>query len=174
LRFSHCIIGVALLATTPASAAPLAVQPGLWEATVEAQGGNSTLQQLLQSQLARLKPDQQAKVENLISVAAGAPLTRRVCVTPALLQRDLAGVGGHGTCSRSVLGSSPTALELQVSCSGHEQVDGTLRLTVENPKTVTGMLDARLTTKDGTSIAVHRTLQSHWLAADCGAVKTID
>jgi hypothetical protein len=176
LRISHWVIGAAVLAASPAGAEPLAVQPGLWQGTVNAEGGgtSNTLQQLLQGQIARLKPEQQAKLQGVLAAAGGAALTRQFCITPALLQRDLSGPGGKGRCSRTVVSRSATALDLQVSCSGHDRVDGTLRLTAADPKTVTGTIDAQLTTKDGATLPLHRTLEGHWLAADCGGVKPVE
>jgi Protein of unknown function (DUF3617) len=180
LRVAHGLAGVAFaagaMAVAPARAEPLAVTPGLWQVTAEVAGGAlAAMPQLLANQLSKLTPEQQAKLQQYAAGAAGGiALTHRICVTPALLQHPLTGPGGPHNCTRTLVSSSATTLELQLSCTGAQHGTGTLRLTVADPRTVNGTIDAQLTTKDGTTIPIHHTLQSHWLAADCGGVKSIE
>lgn len=175
MRVSRWTVGVALatwVAAASASAEPLAVQSGLWEVAAEGDAGGalSALPGGLADQLAKLSPSQQAKIQQYLSEAGGMRFSRRICVTPALLQQALTGGGLPHHCSRSVVSGSATALEIQGSCTGKHGASGTLRLTVADPHTVNGTVDGQVTIKEGTTIAVHGTLQGRWLAADCGGV----
>jgi hypothetical protein len=168
MRLFALLLGVLLAG--PAWAEPLAVKPGLWEVTTD--GLLNGLPKALTDRLARLPADQQAKLQKYLDaagVAGGGALVRRICITPALLQRPLAGTG-HG-CTRALVGSSATSLEVQVSCShGTHQGNGTLRLTVTDPEHVTGSADGQLTGADGSSVTLRRTGRAHWIAAECGGV----
>jgi hypothetical protein len=181
VRIVHASIGLAAVlaacaaVAAVASAEPLAVKTGLWEVTATGGGGSgSALPQIPAEALAKLSPEQQAMVQQRMAAAGGGlggPMVRQVCVTAATLQKGFGGSGVGKNCTRTVVSSSATALELHLACAGERQATGSFRVQVADAETVNGAIDLQITAKGGTALAMHRTLEGHWVAADCGGVK---
>jgi hypothetical protein len=126
-----------------ARADALAVKTGLWEVSATGGGGGG---------------------------AAGL-IVRQVCVTEATLRNGFGGAGVGRGCARTVVSSSATALELHIACAGERQASGSFTLRAADAETVNGTIELQMTSKDGTPLALRRTMEGHWLAADCGDVK---
>jgi hypothetical protein len=158
-----------------AAGVSLDVKPGLWE--IQTSGSASGAPQIPPEALAKLKPEQRAIAEAMmmaIVAQASTPHTLQFCVTPEQVRQglDLNRMGGHD-CRRNVQSSSPTGLDMQVDCTGRDQMSGVVHLRVVDRATVAGNVDlhAGLGTN---SLTIRQDLHGHWLGAACGEVKPID
>jgi hypothetical protein len=167
------------LATVPPSLAgqtPLNVKPGLWEMswTGETSGTPPTLPP---DQLAKLTPEQRAKIEAAMEAAiakGNAPHAIKHCVTQKELDRGLnVDDQNQKSCKQTVVSSTSSVLEVHMECTGRQQSSGTYRIEATSPTTITGALN--MVMSDGThSMTMKRQVAGKWLGADCGEVKPIE
>lgn len=141
------VAALAVVAASPAAARGLAVNTGLWQTTSTTSG---------------------------TPAGSARTLTRKMCVTQAMLDKAFSGPDAGEQCARTVVTSSASVLEVQLACNGEHPATGTFRLEAADAQTVNGVFDMMLTTRDGQTLPMHRTLQAHWLAADCGDVKPLE
>jgi hypothetical protein len=172
-----CVAGLGFVASAAGLAAGLSfdVKPGLWD--IETSGAASGIPQIPPDMLEKLKPDQRVMAEAmLLAVIAQAsmPHSMQFCVTPAQLHQglDLDRIGGKH-CQRTVRSSSPTGLDMQVDCSGHDQMSGNVRLRVVDRATIAGDVDFRAGL-GANSMTIRQTLHGKWLGAECGEVQPFE
>lgn len=173
MRTAWGVFGLAVacgFGARPALADGLNVKTGLWE--VESSGGmpRPAMPQLPPDQLAKLPPQAQAMMQRMANGDA-APPTRRICVTPATLQKGFAASQTERHCTRTLVSSSATEMKIKIVCAGPTNATGTITVDAQDPENATSTIDMTATMKDGTTVPIHRTVQSHWLADDCGGVK---
>jgi hypothetical protein len=157
---------------TPSRAEGLAVKTGLWETSSSGAGlPQGMMPQIPADQLARLTPQQQAMVQQGLAAASGSKsITRKMCVTQAMLDKGFSGPDTNQNCKRTLVSSSASAMEVRMVCTGDHPGTGTLHLDAVDAKTVNGTLDMEVMMR-GMSVPMHRTIQGRWLSADCGTVK---
>ena len=105
-----------------------------------------------------------------IIAQASMPHSMQFCVTPEQVRQglDLGRIGGKiasGRCDRS----SPTGLDMQVACGGHDRAERHVHLRVLDRATVAGESPC----KQGlgaNSMTIRQTLHGKWLGAACGDV----
>jgi len=164
-------LGVATSAAGLAAGLSFDVQPGLWD--IETSGAASGVPQIPPDMLAKLPPDQRViATAMLLAIIAQAsmPHSMQFCVTPEQVRQglDLNRIGGKN-CRRTVQSSSPTGLDMQVDCSGHDQMSGNVNLRVVDRATVAGDVDFRAGL-GANSMTIRQTLHGKWLGAECGDV----
>jgi len=150
------------------------VKPGLWEVTTSPK--ISGQMPIPEEQLAKMPPEQRARVEQAMKAAVGGaakPHVYRECMTPEKIARgfDLGKTPDAGSCKRNVIKSSRNELQIHDECtrpegkstsdfhfnvSGGTQMNGTINVVMTN--------GSRTMTVDGT-------VSGKWLGADCGSVK---
>ena len=162
-----------------ARAEPLAVKTGLWEVSSSGGPGGAgrPMPQVPADALAKLTPEQQAMVQQRMAAAAGggaAPVVRRICVTQATLNKGFGGTDPNQNCTRTVVSSTASAVELSMVCTGEHPATSTYKVQATDAQTVTGTFDLTMTMKDGKTFPIHRTMQSRWVSADCGNVAPRD
>jgi len=168
-----CAAGLGLAASGAGLAAGISldVKPGLWD--IETSGAASGTPQIPPEMLAKLKPDQRAIAEVMllaIIAQASMPHSLQFCVTPEQVRQglDLDRIGGKG-CRRTVQSSSPTGLDMQVDCTGHNRMSGNVHLRVVDRATVAGDVDFRAGL-GANAMTIRQTLHGRWLGAACGDV----
>ncbi len=165
-------LGVAGVAVSQAAPVSLNVNLGLWEVT--STGQTSGAPPIPTAQLDALPPAQRARIEAAMSAAMAAsnkPHVYKECVTAESLQRGLnPDPQMANNCKQTVVSSSPTAMEVQIECTGRQKTTGTVSFETSGPAAMSGTVD--MTVTDGThTMNVTRQLQGKWLGADCGTVK---
>jgi hypothetical protein len=105
-----------------------------------------------------------------IIAQAGTPHSMQFCVTPEQVRSglDLGRIGGK-QCQRTVRSSSPTGLDMQVNCGGHDTMSGNVHLRVLDRATVAGDVNVRAGV-GADSMTIRQTLHGRWLGAACGEV----
>ena len=172
-----CGAGVGFVASASGLAAgvSLDVKPGLWD--LETSGAASGIPQIPSEMLEKLKPDQRAMAEVMLMAViaqASMPHSMQFCVTPEQVRQglDLDRIGGKH-CQRTVRSSSPTGLDMQVDCSGHDQMSGNVHLRVVDRATVAGDVDFRAGV-GANSMMIRQTLHGKWLGAECRDVQPFE
>ena len=162
-----CIAAAGAFATVSAWAETpaLNVKTGLWEMTVQL-GGPLPLPS---DALARLPPEQRAKMEAMLGALA-QPHTAKTCITKEKLSRGALEAGeNNGPCRRTVVSNSSNALDLRVECKMDETTMSTnLHLEAPTPEVLKGVSVITRGNRPGTTTG---TIQGRWLGADCAGVR---
>lgn len=167
-------LGFALLSCGVACAAdnvhPLDVKLGLWESTTTME--HSGTPPIPAEVLARLTPEQRARIEERAKAGAGPKTTtRKSCVKKEDLEKALAFGNDDKTCHRTVLASSSSKLEFRLECgAGTMKSNGTVNIEAISSEHVKGTI--QMTMGDGTrSMKMNTAFESKWLGPVCEGTK---
>jgi len=171
-------LGIAC-ATVPAAAQPLDVKPGLWEvSSTRSSAGMPQIPQAPQippELLARMPPEQRARIESAMRAAQGqADGTRlqKICVTRETLQRGMAfGADRPPSCKQTIRTQSRTALEVQQNCTergGQQTIH--MRYEAPRPDIMSGTVEIAMNA-GGRQTTMKNVMQGRWVGPDCGDVK---
>ena len=170
--------GVILLAPLANWAAddvkPLDVKLGLWESTLSNQ--MSGMPPIPEEVLARLSPDQRAKMEAAMKARAaqGAkPTVTKSCLTKESLAKAMTfGGEGNDACKRTVITSNSSTQDIRFECNDEKRnFKGTGNMHVEalNSENVKG--SGQISTGNGAqNMNIQLSFSAKWLSADCGDV----
>lgn len=168
------VILLAPLASWADDIKPLDVKLGLWESTMTNQ--MSGMPPIPEEVLARLSPDQRAKMEAAMKArgAAGAqPRVTKSCLTKDTLAKAMTfGSEDNGACKRTVISSSSSKEEIRFECTDartNVKSTGNLHLEALNSENIKGA--SQMSSGDGThNMNMQISFSSKWLSADCGDV----
>jgi len=150
---------------------PLNVKEGLWEVTVtHSMTGMPNMPVIPPDALAKMPPDQRARVEAMMK---GGPSTdvRKECITKEKLERHSAFSVNRGDCTRTVVNSTGTKLEVKVHCEEKQtSTDGTLLLEAVSSDSVKGTMQY-VTNTNSRTVNMNFTFSSKYLGPACGDVK---
>lgn len=151
---------------------PLNVKEGLWEMTVtHSMTGMPAMPAIPPDTLAKMTPEQRARIEAMMK---GGPKTdvRKECVTKEKLEKQSAFSDDRKECTRTVLTSTGSKLEMKIHCESGEQgsMDGTLLVEVIGSDNVKGKMQA-VTNASGRTMNMNFTFSSRYLGPACGDVK---
>jgi hypothetical protein len=158
---------------------PLDVRYGLWEITNAPAGGSAeaalpAIPQLPPDMLAKLTPEQRAKLQSVMQnrPAMNQPNTRKVCVTEASMKKGLDRLASadESNCTHTVTTSTSQTLDVQLACSGKHQATGTMHFDAVDHETIKGTLHV-VAAMEGQQMTINRTIDGKWLSSDCGSVK---
>lgn len=173
------LVSLLFLACTSVWAAddlkPLDVKLGLWETTSGVQTSGMPPVNIPPDALARMTPDQRAKVEAMMkSQGSGGSRTTstKTCMTPEKMKRSEMFYEEQKQCTKTVVSSSSNKLEMRMHCtmeSGHK-ADGTVRVERISSESTKGSVQMVSTSGDHT-MNMNSTFTSKWLGPNCGDVK---
>jgi hypothetical protein len=152
------------------------VAPGLWEVT--ATGDISGAPPIPDSVLARLTPEQQARMQELMGKGA-QPSRYKSCMTADKLgegfEKD-AGAAAAGTCTTTVSSNSSTEYQAEKRCQTDSGMayEARIHFTLAGRHRASGTVDVLLTQTTGKLTTMHHTIDAQWLAADCGTIKDVE
>jgi len=167
------VVGLVLVMSSAAWAQkiPLNVKLGLWEATsTHTMTGQMPVSPEM---LARLTPEQRARVEEVMKKrASGTPTTTtyKSCLTKEELERGTA-FKDRKDCTQSLLTSSSSKMAIKVACDIEGmKADGTMEFEALSPEHVKGQ--GHFTVNGGgRTMNSNTTFESKWISSDCGSVK---
>jgi Protein of unknown function (DUF3617) len=150
----------------------LNVKEGLWEMTVtHSMTGMPAMPAIPPDALAKMPPEQRARMEAMMK---GGPKTdvRKECITKEKLEKQMAFSDDRKECTRTVLNSTSSKLEMKIHCKGEEQgsMDGTLLVEAIGSDNVKGKMEA-VTNASGRTMNMNFTFSSRYLGPACGDVK---
>ena len=152
---------------------PLDVKLGLWETTSTFQSSGMPPVNIPPDALARMTPDQRAKVEAMMKgQGSSRTTTTKSCMTREKMKRSEMFYDEQKQCTKTVVSSSSSKLEMRLQCTmeGGGKADGTVRVERMNSESTKGSVQMVSTSGDHT-MNMNSTFTSKWLGPDCGDVK---
>jgi hypothetical protein len=150
---------------------PLNVKEGLWEVTVtHSMSGMPATPNISPDALAKMPPEQRARVEAMMK---GGPSTdvRKECITKEKLEKHSAFSNNRGDCTRTVVNSTGSKLEVKFHCEEKQtSSDGTLLVEAIGSDNVKGTMHL-VTNSNGRTMNMDFTISSKYLSPACGDVK---
>ncbi|MGM0594913.1 MAG: DUF3617 domain-containing protein, partial [Pseudomonadota bacterium] len=120
----------------PLHAAPDQLRPGLWEHTVEMEGGMQEAMQKLQKQLESMPPEQRQMMEKMMQ-SKGVPFANGAHTIKSCLSEERAKQGfapqRDGRCQHEITERSGSTVKFQMRCSGNPPASGSGEYTFESP-----------------------------------------
>jgi hypothetical protein len=175
MRTNFILIAIVVFSLTLFAAdkiTPLNVKEGLWEMTVtHSMTGMPAMPSIPPDALAKMPPEQRARMEAMMKGGATTDVHKE-CVTKEKLEKQSAFSDDRKECTRTVLNSTSSKLEMKIHCKGEEQgtMDGTLRVEAIGSDNVKGKMEAA-TSASGRSMNMNFTFSSRYLGPACGDVK---
>jgi len=166
------LFGLALFTFTAIWAAdiqPLDLKAGLWETTLTVQ--TSGVPPMPPGVLAKLSPEQRAKIEAKAKAAGEVPKTtvKRSCLEEKDVNKPFTlMLGGDGRgCKQTVASSSATKREIRVECSNNSvKGSGTIQMEAIGPENL--KVTSHWFTTDGTrTMKMTSTATAKWLGPIC-------
>ena len=173
-RIAVLTLGVTAGFAMPAHAADpaLDVKTGLWELT--STGTTSGAPPIPEEALARMTPEQRAKMESAMQEAIGRnnqPHVSKSCITQQQLEKAPNFAEWHDkSCKQTVVSRTASVIETRVECTGPQKMSGTFRFQAVSREAIHG--DVSMVMSDGNKTMTSKhAIQGKWLGADCGTVK---
>jgi hypothetical protein len=150
---------------------PLNVKEGLWEVTVtHSMSGMPAMPNISPDALAKMPPEQRARLEAMMQ-GGSSPDVRKECITKDKLEKHSAFSNNRGDCTRTVVNSTSSKLEVKVHCEEKQTTtDGTLALEALTSDGVKGTMHSVIN-NNGRTMNMDFTFSSKYLGPDCGDIK---
>jgi hypothetical protein len=165
-------VASALWAAADDNLTPLNIKEGLWEMTVtHSMTGMPATPNIPPEALANMPPEQRARVEAMMK---GQPSTdvRKECITKEKLEKHLAFNANRGECTRTVVNSTGSKLELKFHCEEKQSSsDGTLLVEAIGSDNVKGTMHSVINGSGGRTMNMDFTISSKYLGPTCGDMK---
>lgn len=173
LTILACLTILAPFACQADDLKPMDVKLGLWETSskTEMPGMPSSLPQIPEDALAKMPPDQRARIEAMMK-GRGAPgtMTTRSCLTKESLQHGL-NLQNDKSCTYKVTGSSASKQQVHVECErGQVHTTGDLTLERLDAEHVKGAMVMKPSAGEGD---IKVSFDTRWISSDCGNVKPV-
>jgi len=153
------------------SITPLNVKEGLWEVTVtHSMTGTPAMANIPPDALAKMPPEQRARIEGMMK---GTPTTdvRKECITKEKLEKHSAFSNNRGDCTRTVVNSTGSKLEVKFHCEEKQSSsDGTFLMEAIGSDNVKGTMHMT-SNGNGHTMNMDFTISSKYLGPACGDVK---
>jgi len=156
----------------------LNVKEGLWELTMTHSA--SGMPGMSEDMLAKLPPDQRARVEEMMKqrgvTMSGNTTVVKSCVTREKIEKGMAFASENkGNCTHTIVNSTASHIEAKFHCdqSGKDDktvIDGTTTVDVVNGDTSKGTTHI-VTSSGGHTTTMDMTFTSKYLGASCGDIK---
>jgi hypothetical protein len=154
------------------------VKEGLWETTTT--HSMSGLPGMSDDMLAKLPPDQRARVEEMMKQRGmsmnGNTTTIKSCVTRQKIHKGMAFADNRDNCTHDFVNSSVNHFEVKFHCDETSKdgskatVDGKTVVDVVDSDSAKGMTHM-VTSSNGRDVTMDVTFSSKFLASDCGDIK---
>ncbi len=148
---------------------PMDVKLGLWETTMTNQTDMSAV--MPPEVLARLTPEQRAKMEGSMGRGGSRTTTTKHCVTKDTINEALssANTSARQTCTRTFVTSTSTKQVIHMECtSGPIKSSGDVQIEVIDRENTKGSMV--MTSGGGRGGNIKMEWATKWLGADCGDV----
>jgi hypothetical protein len=151
---------------------PLKVKIGLWEVTMTT---NTSGQMPIPDELvARLTPDQRARIEERINARSAQPakvITYRHCLTQEQLDKGVTFGEDHRSCTRTIVSSTSSGIDQRLECEEHGvKTDGKIHFEAINSENVKGLVQFGATGGDHTMNS-SLSFVAKWISPLCGMTR---
>lgn len=144
------------------------VKTGAWEITTTTTSTGSVLPA---EALAKMPPEQRAKIEQAMQARSGKPTTRvdKHCVAQKDLDEDrLFESTNDSHCTRRVVTKSATRIVLEQTCAAPQASKATITIEAQSPDSFTTTVDMART---GGDWKMHLDSRGRWLGASCAGIE---
>jgi len=175
MRTNFILVAIVVFSLTLFAAdkiTPLNVKEGLWEMTVtHSMTGMPSMPAIPPDALAKMPPEQRARLEAMMKGGASTDVHKE-CITKEKLEKQMAFSDDRKECTRTVLNSTSSKLEMKIHCERGQQgsTDGTLLVEAIGSDSVKGKMEA-VTNASGKTMNMNFTFSSRYLGPACGDVK---
>ena len=152
---------------------PLNVKMGLWEISMtHATGGMPAMPAIPPEALAKMTPEQRARVEGMMKNRSASGTTAvKSCLTREKIEKQTAFQEERSQCTHTVLSSSSSGFEMKLHCAEKDSTsDGTFKLDVINSENVKGVMHM-VVSGNGQNMNIDSSFTSRYLGPACGDVK---
>jgi len=151
---------------------PLDVKLGLWETTNTFQTSGMPQVNIPPDALARMTPEQRARVEAMTKGSGSArTTTQKSCMTREKMNKQEMFTDNKMDCTKTVVSSSSSKLEMRMQCTTDgAKTNGTFRIEAVNSENVKGSMQMATTSGDRT-MNMNSNFTAKWLGPDCGDIK---
>jgi hypothetical protein len=160
---------------------PLNLKQGLWEVTsTRSMTGLPTMPTIPPDTLAKMTPEQRARMESAMKASSGAPTTdvNKECITKEKLEK-LTAFDQHRDststdCTRTATQSSGSRLEMKIYCESKNKqhtTDGTFVIEALNSESGKGSMHMVTNSGSGKTMNMDFTFVFKYLGSACGDVK---
>jgi Protein of unknown function (DUF3617) len=170
----RCSIGLTMLLCTAACSSmwaddihALDVKPGQWETTVT--GQMTGMPAIPPEALARLTPEQRAKLESAMGAQGAKPMVNTSCRTKEkLAQAWTTGQQSLKSCTTTVASSSSSKQEVHLECNQNgSKTSGTIKVEAVDSEHIHGSFQMTATSNDNHAMNMNYSFTSKWLGAAC-------
>jgi hypothetical protein len=175
---SRFLTGFAALACAAAWGAdihPLDVKQGQWETTSSMQMSGMPAATIPPDILAKMPPEQRAKVEAMMAARAGKPTARTSCMTKEKMHEAWnTGQEALKTCTTTVLTSTGSKQEMRVECNRNGmKTSGTIKVEALDSEHIKGTVQMMSDdpSKSGPGMNMSYTFTSKWVGEACTETK---
>ncbi|HSL04872.1 MAG TPA: DUF3617 domain-containing protein [Nitrospiraceae bacterium] len=158
---------------TPALADSFNAKPGAWEINLT----TLTTGMLIPPEvLAKMPPDQRAKIEQSMQTRSGKPMTHasKECVTQDDLDQNRMikeeNEEDGPQCTTKVISKSSSKLVIERTCPAPRASTSHMTMEAKTPESIVGSIDM---TRAGSG-KVHVDIKGRWLSASCAEIKDRD
>jgi uncharacterized protein DUF3617 len=169
-RLALCAVAVTTLVQAAEYTKPN-IKPGLWEVTVTPKMSGEM--PIPDDQLAKMTPDQRAKIEAMMKGAGSKPHVYKDCMTPEKIAKGFEMERGadEQACKRNVISSTASELTLHDECNHtNRKTVSDVHFEFKSGTQLSGKLHI-VTTASGKSMTVDSTVEGKFVTVSCGAVK---
>jgi hypothetical protein len=154
---------------------PLNIKEGLWEMTMTHSMTGMPAAAIPPDTLAKMTPEQRARMEAAMKqsgIGGTATDVRKECITKEKLEKHSAFSDNRKECTRTVLNSTGSKLEMKIHCEEKQQAstDGTFLLEAVSSDNVKGTMQF-VTNTNGRTMNMNFTFSSRYLGPACGDVR---
>ena len=168
LKLLQCFVVLTVALPLYGFADSFNVKTGAWEMTTTTV---STGNLMPPEMLARMSPEQRARMEQAMQAHSGKPTTRvdKDCVTKEDLDQDrLFKSDNDSACTRKIVQKSATRVVLEQTCGAPRASTATVTIETQTPESVTTAVDIAMA---GGSGKMHMQGHGRWLGASCAGIK---
>jgi hypothetical protein len=149
---------------------------GLWEVT--AKGDVSGAPPIPDSVLARLTPEQQVKMQEMMGKDS-QPKKYKSCMTPDKLGKGFekdTDADAASRCTTTVATNTSTEYQAEKQCKTDSGMsyEAKIHFDLAGKHQATGTVDVILTQASGKMTTMHHTIDARWLGAECGTIKDVE
>ena len=146
---------------------PLDVKPGQWESTMTVATNGAP--PIPPEALARLTPEQRARLEERTKSLSGRTTVRKTCVEKEKLAKPLTWGHDDKACTYTLGASTGSLQEIHVECNKeNRKSSGTIRVEALDSENIKGSVQMILTFGDRTS-EINSTFTGKYLGPTCSA-----
>ena len=152
----------------------LNLKEGLWE--IASTHSMTGMPAIPPETLAKMPPEQRARMEAAMKQSGmGGPKTdvRKDCITKEKLDKQMAFDQNRKECTRTIVSSTGSKLEMRIHCEGKDQqmfTDGAFVVEVVSSDRAKGSMHA-VSSGNGRTMNMDFTFSSRYLGPACGDVK---